>query len=120
VTDTPLYRELAAYGLGLVDQHGWDLFSLTVDDSETWPKYDRQRPDDYRPLARGRVVIQLRDDYGPVRDVVLALAPGAASDVRPTYVNLIFSLDLGREQPVRVEVCANLPKPEAEPDGPRV
>lgn len=116
--DTGLYRELAAYGLGLVDQHGWDVFAVTVDGSESWSKYDRQRPEEYRAQSRGRVVVQLRDDFAPVRDVVLALAPGAACDDRGTYINLNFRLDLGRELPVLVEICANVPKAEREADDP--
>jgi hypothetical protein len=107
VSDTRLYRDLAAFGLGLVDQHGWDLFSLTVDLSETWNKYDKANPADYHAIACGRVVLQLRDDYTTVRPIVLDMAPGASCDDRTTYVNLTFHTDLGRDLPVSVEVCAN-------------
>lgn len=106
-TDTTLYRDLAAYGLGLVDQHRWDLFSLTVDLSEGWTKYDKERPAEYRTVTRGRVVIQLRDSYTEVRPTVLAIAPGASADDRDTYVNFSFRIDLGRDLPVSVEVCAD-------------
>lgn len=105
-TDTTIYRTLAAYGLGLVDQHDWSMFSMTVDPSETWSTYDRTNPGTYRAVTRGRLVLQLHDPYVEVRPVVMALDPGASCTDHSTYCTFRLSIDFGRDLPVCVEVCA--------------
>jgi hypothetical protein len=106
-----LWRDLTAFGVDTFERCGWDLYSMTVDVSETWTKYDKASPNEYRAIARGRVVLQVRDSVDTVRGQLDDVHPSVVlleEDERATYVNLRLSVDLGRELPVVVEVCADL------------
>jgi len=103
-----LLRDLSARALDLIEGYGLDVFRLSVDALDEYPPVGTKP---YVPVARGTILLHLRNGVDVVDQVAEALDDSPTTVTGNGYLVRVCRIDVGLELPAQIEIQCSTAEP---------